>query len=105
MLDDLRQSGRATPTIDVVVDSDGVLVVVNGSWVGPEYLDGDPEEDKAAIADYIQSQLMDGPIVGTFWPECAAHRAGLHAEVHDGAAVWWCQLGNHPLGAIGSLSE
>jgi hypothetical protein len=29
--------------------------------------------------------------------------AGIAAEVHDDAAVWWCRLGSHAVAVVGAL--
>jgi hypothetical protein len=29
------------------------------------------------------------------WPVCGQHHVGLHADVRDDRAVWWCRVGDH----------
>ncbi len=67
-------------------------------------IDQDPERAKAEMADYVQEQLMDIG-VDHFWPSCVAHNRGLHAQVHDGSAMWFCRGGEHSVAEIGHLGE
>ncbi|MFE7191372.1 hypothetical protein [Kitasatospora sp. NPDC057541] len=48
----------------------------------------------AEVADAVQSYLADR--YRTVWPLCPRHRVGLHAVTHDGGAIWWCNVGEHP---------
>ncbi|MGQ0831417.1 MAG: hypothetical protein ACT4OV_07045 [Microthrixaceae bacterium] len=64
----------------------------------------DHEMTKAEMADYVQEQLMDIG-VERFWPTCHEHNRGLHAEVRDGTAVWFCRGGDHTIAALGLLGE
>jgi hypothetical protein len=38
------------------------------------------------------------------WPGCVEHDVGLHSEIRDGKAVWYCRLGKHTGALIGKLS-
>ncbi len=67
-------------------------------------MDENPEVAKAEMADYVQGQLMDQDIE-RFWPSCLEHGRGLHAEVREGAAVWFCRGGEHAVAAIGHLGQ
>jgi len=57
----------------------------------------------AEVADYFQEQLDQHRLLGSIWPVCSEHDVGLHAEVHDGQAVWWCRLGDHAVATVGAL--
>jgi hypothetical protein len=53
-----------------------------------------------AVADDAQDALMHS--LWAAWPACPAHRTGVHARDHEGAAVWWCAgAGGHAVAAIG----
>jgi len=55
----------------------------------------------------VQEQWY-GPVVDghfTCWPECRKHSVGLHPEVRDGHAVWWCRPGQHAVAAIGRMDS
>jgi hypothetical protein len=53
------------------------------------------------VADYIQEKVMDN--YGPVWPICDTHGYGLHAEVHDDRAEWWCRPGDHRVAEVGGL--
>jgi hypothetical protein len=56
-----------------------------------------------AVADDAQGAIMESSWQA--WPVCPQHALGTHAEVHDGAAVWWCKAdGGHVAAAIGDWS-
>jgi hypothetical protein len=63
----------------------------------------DPEATRE-IADYLQGEIMEDSAVWAAWPTCPEHHNGLHAQVHDDAAVWYCRTGNHAVAAIGHLA-
>jgi hypothetical protein len=53
-----------------------------------------------AVAEDAQDALMHA--LWRAWPACPAHRLGVHARDHEGAAVWWCAGdGGHAVAAIG----
>jgi hypothetical protein len=118
VLSDLRRTTSEQCTITVQEDEWGSARV--GFW----YLDAssgnryggsassplweiDPAKVLAEVADEVQDGLLGVVVDGNwrFWPECRQHNAGLHAEAHDGRAVWWCRLGQHELAQIGRLGE
>jgi hypothetical protein len=101
----LNDVHRTTPWRPAIHLSDlygnGLAITVEGHTRGATT--ADPTDDQAIvceIADHIQEDLCERYAL---WPVCARHDAGLHAEVHDGAAVWWCRLGNHAVAAVGAL--
>ncbi|MER7108160.1 hypothetical protein [Streptomyces sp. NPDC000229] len=55
----------------------------------------------AEVADAIQTYLADRYRV--LWPLCPLHGTGLHAVVHEGHAVWWCNTGDHEGRALRTL--
>ncbi|MEU8238418.1 hypothetical protein AB0C07_09245 [Actinoplanes missouriensis] len=60
----------------------------------------DPVSALVAVADDAQDAVMHA--LWSAWPECPAHRRGVHARRHDGAAVWWCTgEGGHGVARIG----
>jgi len=100
---------RATSVpIDLAVEEDewgGTRLAVNGRRSGEPIWGIDTAKVLVQVADDIQTELADIVIQGRtrFWPECTRHNAGLHAELRDGRAVWWCRGGDHESGEIGHL--
>jgi hypothetical protein len=103
---DLARTCDLIAEITVVVEDDWPRVWVKqgpiGGLANPQVDLDDAARSAAEMADSVQEQLMDVG-VAKFWPSCPNHNTGLHAEVHDGAAVWWCRTGVHSLGAVGEL--
>ena len=99
---DLARTCDLAVDVRIVVEDGHPRVWVNNgqAWEGVEL--ADPQGAVARAADYVQEQLMDVG-VDAFWPTCPTHDRGLHAEVRDGHAVWWCRGGRHSLGAVGEL--
>jgi hypothetical protein len=65
---------------------------------------GDPVSALVAVADEAQDAVME--TIWEVWPVCDAHAIGVHAGLHDGAAVWWCSAGGgHVLAVIGQLGR
>jgi hypothetical protein len=61
----------------------------------------DPVTALAEVADEAQDAVMEA--IWAAWPVCPAHGIGVHPEVHDGTAVWWCKgAGGHSVTAIGA---
>jgi hypothetical protein len=86
-------------------DKDGcIAITVEGHTRGATTADPlDEPQILCEIADHIQEDLCESKTV--VWPTCARHDVGLHAEVHDGQALWWCHFGDHPVAAIGALGS
>lgn len=63
----------------------------------------DPVLALSQVADNAQGAVMHS--INGVWPVCPAHSMGVHAEVHDGAAVWWCRSSGHVVTAIGQWSD
>jgi hypothetical protein len=62
----------------------------------------DPVTALATVADEAQDAVMHS--IWGAWPTCPAHRLGVHARAHDGAAVWWCPVdGGHVGARVGQL--
>jgi hypothetical protein len=60
----------------------------------------DPVQALVEVAEDAQDALMHA--LWSVWPVCPAHRLGVHARVHQKAAVWWCAGdGGHAVTAIG----
>ena len=67
---------------------------------GASMMTVDPADILRQVADKVQDAVMGQSSV---WPECIPHDAGLHAELRDGRAVWWCRRGDHLVAEIGQL--
>ncbi len=62
----------------------------------------DPQRALARVADAAQESIMD--VAWVAWPTCPEHGLGLHAELEDGTAVWWCAgAGSHIVAPVGEL--
>ena len=100
VLSDLARTStfHATVVVDLL---DGVLrITVNQGYTTPSMWAVERPEAFAEVADYFQEQL-DQEL--RCWPVCERHGFGLHAEVHNGTAVWWCRPMQHSVAPIGSL--
>jgi len=65
---------------------------------------GDPVTALAAVADHAQDALME--TLWAPWPVCPAHQLGVHARVHAGDAVWWCNgAGGHVVTPVGQWGK
>lgn len=96
----LRPDVRAEPA--TFVGDGGVAIVVDGSEVQFPIAGLTEPEATAEIASLVQDLLAQP---SGLWPICAEHDVGLHADVHDGLAVWRCRLHGHTAAAIGDLAE
>jgi hypothetical protein len=88
----------------VVVDvwkENAIRISINGGSTTPSMFESERPKAFAEVADYFQEQL-DQSGAGA-WPVCDRHDLGLHAEVRDGVAVWWCRKFQHVVAPIGSL--
>jgi hypothetical protein len=60
----------------------------------------DPITALVEVADDAQDAVMHS--MWGAWPLCPEHGLGVHAQEHDGAAVWWCGAGDgHVAGRVG----
>ena len=103
VLGDVHRTTSLRP--DVVVDvwyETAIRIVINDGWTTPSMFASERPEAFAEVADYFQDQL--GSKLGC-WPVCDQHDLGLHGEVHDGVAVWWCRFGDHAVAPIGQLGS
>jgi hypothetical protein len=92
-----------TIEISTVRDEWGVRVIVDSHVVSGVPLHSIGEVELVVeVADGAQEEIMGDWRV---WPECPHHDAGLHAELHDGQALWRCRVGDHEVGSIGHLGE
>jgi hypothetical protein len=101
VLADLHRTTSLKP--DVVVDEwmdSGIRIAIDESYTAPSVWEIGEPELLAEVADYFQEQLDQ--TLGC-WPTCPRHDDGLHAEVRDGRAVWWCRRLEHSVAPIGSL--
>lgn len=100
-----RTFGRPV-NVEVIISGVSELPVVrvdgNGGHSTEVALDAEREVAVAQVADDVQDELMDQNAT-SFWPTCRDHHTGLHAEVHDGTAVWWCRVGRHAVASVGEL--
>lgn len=103
-LDDWAAQGGTEQDITVWLNADSdVCIWVNGGGTIPSAAGEDAEQLKASVADYLQSELMEAEVAFRVWPTCPTHAVGLHAQVTDTRAGWWCRPGEHLVGRIGSL--
>jgi hypothetical protein len=107
---DVRATGL-DGSVDLIHDRAGAVHAVfrgggSGSTAGLEPSDAyDPVHALVAVADDLQNSVMH-MLWGTVWPVCPAHNLGAHAQVHEGAAAWWCHYsGGHLIAAIGRWGE
>jgi hypothetical protein len=106
VLADLHRTTELRPQVEVDVWMDAsVRISIDGGFTAPSMWEVDQPEAFAEVADYFQEHLDQHPILGSIWPVCGQHDVGLHAEVHDGLAVWWCRLGDHAVARIGALAS
>jgi len=102
VLHDLRVTTIARPTITVLSDETGALIVTyDGSHSTPVMMSMRHPEATCEIAAYLQSEIAED--LWTAWPACRAHGSGLHPMHADGDAFWYCRAGNHQVAAIGGL--
>ena len=83
------------------MDGDVRISVDGGFGTPPSVWQRTEPEVIAEIADYMQEMLDQNPSI---WPVCGKHDVGLHAEVRERTAVWWCRLGRHVVSEIGRLN-
>jgi hypothetical protein len=101
---DLQHATSLRPSVSVEDhDGCGVRIVIDSGYTAPSMWALDRPAAFAEVADYFQEQL-DQSGAGA-WPVCDRHDLGLHAEVRDGVAVWWCRKFQHPVAPVGGLGE
>jgi len=93
-------TGRAAPLIIADEDVELVEVEFEGSYQGTALMGVDPADVLYQVADKVQDQVMDNQAP---WPTCDPHDAGVHAELREGRAVWWCRRGDHLVTEVGQL--
>ena len=104
VLADLHRTTASRPVVEVDVWMESsIRISIDGGFTAPSMWEVELPAALAEVADYFQEQLDQDPILGGIWPVCGKHDVGLHAEVHDGRAVWWCRLGHHAVATIGEL--
>ena len=88
---------------DVRVDVEGgaIRISVDGSYTTPSMMEFERAAAIAEVADYLQEHISEA--LWRAWPVCGSHDLGLRATARDGEPVWWCETGNHVVGAIGGL--
>jgi hypothetical protein len=96
---DRTSTFRATALVDVAWENT-IRITINNGYTTPSMFAVERPEALAEVADYFQEQL-DQEL--RCWPVCDRHDFGLHAEVHEGTAVWWCRPMRHTVATIGSL--
>ena len=105
VLRDVHATTEARPNVEVRLDDeDGLIVGYNGGWTTPPMMSLRNPEATREIADYLQGEVMENNAVWAAWPTCSKHQIGLHAHVHDDAAVWYCRTGDHAVAGIGHLT-
>jgi hypothetical protein len=103
VVDDLHRTSRERPRIRVDDHEKRVRITVGGAYTTPS-MDALPFERSAAfaeVASYIQEKVMGN--YGPVWPTCHEHGYGLHAQVHDDRAEWWCLPSPHRVAEVGNL--
>jgi hypothetical protein len=108
VLADLHRTTDERPVVEVDVWMESsIRISIDGGFTAPSMWEVDAPEAFAEVADYLQDQLLGVVVDGSwrFWPECRQHNAGLHAEVHDGRAVWRCRIGDHEVAPMGQLGQ
>ena len=112
VVNDLHRTSTLRPKVLVDdYDGNGVRIWINDGYTAPSMWELERPEAFVEVADYFQEQLDLADFLQEFeqargcWPLCAEHGLGLHAEVHDGTAVWWCRLGGHAVAPIGELGS
>ncbi len=111
VLDDLQGTSALRPEVLVDdYDGNGVRIWINDGYTAPSMWALERPEAFVEVAEYFQEQLDLAEYLQELleqapgcWPRCAEHDVGLHAEVHDGAAVWRCRSGGHTVAPIGEL--
>jgi hypothetical protein len=107
VLDDIDRSTGIRPRVTVDAYMNGVRIAYHGDSTTTPAVSAHSNPDALAeTAEYLQDHIIgdigaDGP--STLWPICPIHDRLLHAEVHDGTAVWWCHPGNHLAALVGEL--
>ena len=98
---DLHRTTAMRPSVEVDIwMGNSIRISIDGGCSAPSIWEVDRPEAFAEVADYFQEQLDQ-----ECWPVCQQHDVGLHGEVHDGTAVWWCRLGRHSIARIGELGS
>ena len=100
VLADVYSVTSLRPTVVVDAHDHGIRIAIDGGYTSPSMWEVDAAAAFSEVADYFQEQLGS-----ECWPVCGQHHVGLHAEVRDGRAVWWCRVGNHPVARVGELGE
>lgn len=100
VLADLERTTTYRPAMAVDRFEGAVRITVNGGYTTPSLWAVERAEAFAEVADYFQDQV--GQDIGC-WPVCERHSLGLHGEVHNGLAVWWCRRFQHSVAPIGDL--
>lgn len=72
------------------------ITLADGRWHGND-LPQDPQTGAEVLADMAEAaQETVLECLWRVWPECAAHRLGMHAGLEGGRAVWRCAGGPGP---------
>lgn len=104
VLADIHRTTELRPQIEVDVWMESsIRISIDGAFTVPSMWEVEQPEAFAEVADYFQEHLDQHPILGSIWPVCSEHDVGLHGEVHDGLAVWWCRPGDHAVATVGAL--
>ena len=110
VLDDLHETSALQPLVLVDdYDGNGVRIWINDGYTAPSMWALERPEAFVEVAAYFQEQLDLADYLQEFeqaqgcWPLCRVHDVGLHAELHNGVAVWRCRRGGHTVAPIGEL--
>jgi hypothetical protein len=100
VLADLHRTTSLRPSAHVDVMDGVVRIWINDGYTTPSVMGIERTEVLAEVGSYFLEQLDYE--LGT-WPMCDVHDNGLIPRVREGAAVWWCPVGEHTVAPIGSL--
>ena len=100
VLNDLHRTTDRRPNVELDLVLGAIRIQVDGNFTTPSMFAVDHAAALAEVASYMQEQLSEN---AWMWPVCETHDVGLHAEVHNAKAVWWCNLGQHERARIGEL--
>ena len=99
---DVRRTTDLRPEVAVDTYRSAVRIAWRGSTTPSVRAASNPEA-LVETADYLKEQVVEEEGWSP-WPVCPIHEiGGVQPRVRDGAAVWWCSLGDHLLAEVGKL--
>jgi hypothetical protein len=101
VLSDVDRSIGLRPRVTVDTYRTAVRIAYDDSYTTPSVFAESNPQALAETADYLQKHVAED--IWSPWPVCPIHDVGVHAEVRDHAAVWWCRFGTHLVAPVGML--